>query len=421
MTLTRLQRIIDSFADREVMLVAGACNAIERDCCKNVADRSLAHHLKTMNATAVYDIVTGPNPLAHLADLYVLVNVQYLVWVKEGQAGRFFGEQGQAHVSIALGEARREVSQIADLAMKPESKASLDEKILEWRRNSPEVRFVSMVRLGSLPDTSGRTPLQVLGSLFEVLNPLDESDQKVADAEAMTERMFYFAKRFPQLLSWQAQTSIDEILATPEVGRLVGSAEETSGSLDRISKGVEKFPETVARERTEILAAWDAREGRLDSTVKEVKELAGKTTEALKAGTEFAAQASDLAVSVREFLQEIEKLGESSKPAPPGEASKPFDISQWTVAAGEFTKLARELNATLRESHSLLDSPAWIKRQEEVNRLAQQAVGHAGERGKEWADHVMVRVIEVMVAFFLLLLLYRAVSHRVLLRRGKDA
>jgi hypothetical protein len=427
-TLSNLSRIIDSFADREVVLVAGACDAIERDCCKDAAERSMAHHLKTMNATAVYDIVSDPNPLSHLADLYILVNLQYLVWVKEGQALRFFGEKGMAHASRALEEARREVSRIADMAMKPESRASLDQKIVEWRRSNPDVRFVSMIRLGSLPDPSGRSPLEVLGSLFDVLNPLDESSQKVADAQAMTERVFHFTKRLPPLLLWQTQTAIDEMLATPEVGGLLASVNETSGSLDRVSRAVESVPETVARERKEILAAWDAREAQLNSTAKEVratlseaKELAGNATQTARAGAELASQANDLAMSVRELVKEIEKLGEPSKAAAPSEPAKRFDISEYAVAAGEFTKLAREISVALRESQALLDSPAWIKRQEDVNRLTQQAVGQAGERGKDWVDHVMLRGIEGMVAFFILLLFYRAVSLRVLPRRGKDA
>jgi len=158
------------------------------------------------------------------------------------------------------------------------------------------------------------------------------------------------------------------------------------------------------------------------ATVSEAKELAGKVTETLRAGTDFSSQTNDLVASFLEFVKEIEKSSGTPKaPVPPEERGRPFDIAEWTAAAGEFTKLARELTAALREGHSLLDSPMWMKRQQEVNRLAQEAVGQAGQRGKEWADHVIVRVLGVIVAFFILLLLYRAVSHRVVPRPGKDA
>src|SRR5579863_2383673 len=59
-TLSKLDRMLDGFADREVVIVADACDAIERDSCTNAAQRSLAHRLKTMNATAIYDVVTSP-------------------------------------------------------------------------------------------------------------------------------------------------------------------------------------------------------------------------------------------------------------------------------------------------------------------------------------------------------------------------
>jgi hypothetical protein len=424
--LSRLERILDGFAEREVVLVADACDAIESDACQNATQRSLAHRLKTANATAVYDIVTSPNALGHVVDLYVMVRLQYLVWIQEGQALRIFGEKGKEHASGALETASRDMSRIADLAMKPERRAMLDQKIADWRRQSPEARFVSMVRFGNLPDPSGKSPLEALNSLFDVLNPLDETSQTLEDAKRMAERVFYFSKRLPQLATWQAETALDETVANPEISRLLEGVSRTSMSIDRITKVLETVPQTVAGERKEILAAWDAREGKVNSAVKEVgrtvaetKDLAVKVAEAERAGQDLVVQANELAKSVGEVLREVAKMTESAKTSPSPAPTRPFNLSEYSAAAGEFTKLIREINTTLQEGRALLDSPAWVRRQEEVNRLTQQAVGHAGERGKEWVDHLMLRVVEAMLAFFALLLLYRITAVRLVRpRRG---
>jgi hypothetical protein len=419
--LSKLERYVDNFADREVVIVSEAADAIERDCCTTATQRSLAHRLKTLNAAAIYDIVTSPNPLGHIVDLYVMINLQALVWMDEGLALKLFGERGRAHAAAALEATRREISRIADLAIKPDRKADLDKKILEWRRKNPEARFVSMVRFGNLPDASGMSPLEALGSLFDVLNPLDETAQKVENTEKMAERVFFYAKRLPQMATWQAETALAETMASPEISRLTEGVSQTSGSVERVTKVVEILPQTIATERKEILAAWDAREGKLGSTVKEIhstvseaKDLAGKITEATVAGKSLAAEANELAKTVDLVLKDLAKLNESAKNAPPGEPGKPFNISEYAAAAVEFTQLVREVNLAIRESHTLLESPVWQRRQEDVNQLTQQAVGHAGARGKEWVDHLMLRVGQVLVVFFVLLVLYRAVMHRIL-------
>jgi hypothetical protein len=417
--LSKLERIVDNFADREVVIVSDACDAIERDCCRTASQRSFALRLKTMNATGVYDIVTSPNPLGHIVDLYVMINLQQLVWIEEGLALKFFGQEGRAHAAAALQATSLEISRIADLAVKPKRKADLDKKIREWRRNNPGAQFVSMVRFGSLPDESGMTPLEALGSLFDVLNPLDETAQKVETTEKMAERVFFYSKRLPQLASWQAESALAETMASPEISRLTESVSQTSGSIERVTKVVEILPQTMASERKEILAAWDAREGKLGSTVKEVhatvsdaKDLASKLTEATVAGKGLAAEANDLAKSIDLILKDLAKTSEPAKNAAPSEPGKPFNISEYAAAAVEFTRMVREVNIAIKESHSLLDSPAWQRRQEDVNLLTQQAVGHAGARGKEWVDHLMLRVTEVLVLFFVLLLVFRAIALR---------
>lgn len=410
--MSKVERMLESFADREVVLVSDACDAIERDCCKTAAERSLTRRLKSMNAVAVYDIVTSPNSLSHLVDLYVMINLQYLVWIKEDQALRFFGEKGRAHAASALGEAKEEISKIAEQAMKPENRARLDEKIVKWRQHSPEVKFVSMVRFGSLPDDSGKSPLEALSSLFEVLNPLDETSQTVEDAKKMAERMFYFGKRLPELVSWQTETAIDETLSDAEMGRLLEAISLTSASIDRISKTVETVPAVIAGERKEILAAWDAREAKLDATVKEVR---GTVTEA----KEVAVAANELAKSVELILKEVAKMGEASKNASPGEPSRPFNITEYSAAAVEMTKLAKEIKDTIDASHLLMESPVWQKRQEEINRLTDEAAGHAGRHGKEWVDHLVVRLTELLFVFFGLMLSYRWTSLRLRRRAAR--
>src|SRR5687767_15631214 len=75
--LSKLERIIFNFADRDVTLISDACEAIKREPA-TPEERRRAQHFKLANGTAVYDIVTSPNSLGHLVDLYVMIHLQHL-------------------------------------------------------------------------------------------------------------------------------------------------------------------------------------------------------------------------------------------------------------------------------------------------------------------------------------------------------
>jgi methyl-accepting chemotaxis protein len=385
-----------------------------QDAGRNSAVRSLALRTKSRNALAVYDIVTTPGVLARLIDLYVMVRLHELVWFQEGKARQLFGEKGSQAIQVAYNEVGRELSEIADLAMKAEARESLDRQILEWRKRNPETVLVSTVRFADLPDPTGKSILNPINSLFSVLNPLEEANQTVADTARMADRMFYFTKRFSTLVSWQAESAIEDTLAQPEVSRILGDVDQTSGSIDRISKEIVRLPETVANERKEILAAWDAREGKINSTVREVrstvteaKDFAGNATEAASAGKALAAEVNEVVKSLDQWFKNMDKASEASRNNPPPPPSRPFDITEYTAAATEATKLVGQINQTIKESQNLLGSPAWDRRQEDVSRLASQTLIQAGERGKEWINYLTLRIIGILVAFFVLLYLYR--------------
>src|SRR5688572_29611408 len=110
-SLSKLERIILNFADRDVALVSDACEAIKRETAAP-EERRRAQHFKLANGTAVYDIVTSPNSLGHLVDLYVLIHLQHLVLVDEGNAVRLFGEKGAARLVAVLDQARSEIDHL---------------------------------------------------------------------------------------------------------------------------------------------------------------------------------------------------------------------------------------------------------------------------------------------------------------------
>ena len=404
-SLTKLERIIFNFADRDVTLISDACEAIKRETA-TAEERRRAQHFKLANGTAVYDIVTSPNSLGHLVDLYVMIQLQHLVLVDERNAHRLFGERGAPRLITALDQVRSEIDHLAGLAMKSKRKAHLDKMIRDWRQSNPKVEFVSGIRFGNLPELSGKTILEVIPSFFDVINPMGDTSDSVEATRQLAERAFYFSKRLPRLLHWQTDSALEDMLAKPDLHQALKDVTQTSGSIDRVSKVIERVPDLIAAERKEFLAAWDAREGKAVSTLKEFRAT-------LAEGKELAAQVRGAGQAFELTFDALNRVVGPARERSRAEDSKPFDIAEYTTAAAEIAKMARDANSLVTDGHSLLASPAWTKRQEDVSRLANETLGRAELGTRRAVNHLALRMVQVLIVFFALLVFYRVLVSQI--------
>jgi hypothetical protein len=392
--LAKLERIVFNFADRDVTLVSDVCDAIKREAPTVQVQRS-AQSFKVANGTAVYDIVTSPNSLGHLVDLYVMIHLQHLALVDEGNGDRLFGEKGAAHLTEALGQLRNEIDRLVELTVKSKRKEELNRLVERWRRSNPDIESVSGIRFGHIPELSGKSILEAIPSLFDVVNPMDEASRSVDESRQLAERAFFFSKRLPKLLDWQADSALDDLMTHPEVQQILKDVTQTSGSVDRVRKVLERVPDLVATERKEFLAAWDARQGEAVSTLKELRMTLGE-------GREFAAQVSNAGQSFERTFDALNRIVEPARERSLAEGSKPFDINEYTTAATEIAMMSRAADALMVDGQSLLASPAWGKRQEELKELASATI-----------DHLVWRMTQVLLAFFGLLILYKVLLRRI--------
>jgi hypothetical protein len=397
--LSKLQRVILNLADRDVVLIADACEAIKLEA--ETADvRRQAQQFKLANGTAVYDIVSSPNILGHLIDLYVLIHLQHLVLMGEGKAARSYGEKGAGHLAHALDQARGEIDQLVEICVKNKQRAQLDALIQVWRRSNPGVEEVSGIRLGDLPSLAGKSILSIIPSFFDVLNPLDETSRSVDETRQLAERAFYFSKRMPTLLEWQTDSALESALVKPELHQVLNDVSATRHSVDHVSGLIEHLPDFVASERKEILAAWDARQEEASSTVRDIRS-------ALAEGKEFAVEVRGAGKALEETLEALQRVVEAGGDSRGPAKSKLFDIAEASAAAVEISKMAREAHALVNDGHALLASPAWTKREEAWSRLARDATADAERAGVNVVDHLAWRLLQVLGAVFVLSILRR--------------
>ena len=385
--LSKVERLLDGFAERQVTLIADACDAIKRET-PSPDERRGAHHLKLANGSAVFDLVTQPNPLSRLANLYILVELEHLVWVEEGLAEKKFGDPGRKRLAPAIEESRHGMSSIADLAMKPERRREFDRMIRGWRERNPDVEFVAGISFGALVENGGKSVFESTTSVFDVINPMEDTTQSVERARLLADRAFFYSKRVLKLADWQAEAALENTLALPEVQKILTNLDKLTASVEQVTPTIRDLPDRVAKEREALLAAWDLRSKEILGPVREIRQT-------IIDARELAERTTDAGKAFEKTFRALEDVVGKSEKAPDAPPSRPFDIRDVTAAAVEIRETAREGTGLLVTGRSLIDHVAW-------------------------------RVIELLMVLLGLLVVYRLVVARWIrpgppAGRGKDA
>lgn len=383
-TAAELYKVARATADRYVTVIADAADAIAAGN-PSADERALVKYIRVLTFTSVYDIVTTPDPVEEVIDLAVSAELDYIVWVEEGQALRLFGEERGPRLIRPLTEMRKEIWVLADRFLKPSDRSALEQLIRTWRRANPEVRLVAFVRfrdLAFLP--AGESLFASVQKAFSTNLVLGSISDTAEKSRILGERAFFYSKRLPLLLHWEADALLAQLAAHPEIGRTMEAFVGAKESIARVSATLER------------LAGPEA-EGELRATAKEIQAT--------------LAEGRETAGGVREAIAAAEALVAGFRPVTgtAAPAGKRFDIDDYTAAFTALGKTAEELDAALKEARTLVASPAWSARMADVKRATDAA-----------ADHGAWRAAEVILLFFALLAVYALATTWMRAPGGRD-
>jgi hypothetical protein len=318
-------------------------------------------------AAAVYEIASGPNPVANLLDMVVLVTVTRTLFA--GQPARAsFGEGGML-LSKSFAELEGKIWLVADRVMDEQQEKRLRKFIEDWMAANPDVRDSSSVRLADMSSVPGSksaglgTPSDVLKSMgLDLFGGFDPAVEEVQRSRLLAERAFYFAKRWPRILELQTRLLTLQLAAQPAPTQLLAEVSRVSAAAESVARTAEGLPALVDREREaaiqQFMESLSAQETRARAMLAEMRRT-------LDAGT-GAANAVHGALGSVEAI-----LATAGKPSPPGAPpSRPFDVTEYTRALEQLGRSATELEALLRM----------------VNQDAPRLAGLIGDAGKEATD-----------------------------------
>jgi hypothetical protein len=396
------QRLL-RFADQLIAATTSSVDKLRRG--TNAISPAEALSLKILFATEVSSIASGANIYANLLDMTVFVTVARLSVENHWQPD-VYGDSAQQLLDLCR-HFETQIWSHASVLLNPEQQAELHEAILAWRQAHPTPETVMGVRalgLASEVARAKRAASKDTGVFYwlrlDPLADLSPATREVAQTRLFAERALYVAQVMPTLLRWQTELLTLNAMAAPEVRELITNTTHLAASVDRFSLVAEQLPEHFSAEREEFLSALQSHEQGLAALAAEVRQ-------ALTAGTQMSTSLNTTLTTFDAIIRRF-GVGEPAQGLPDTNAL-PFNIQDYARAAGQFTLLARELNALLTDTTNLLDSPALQQRAQDLEMVARRVKDDA----RSVLNHAFLLGVALVMFSLAAALVYRWLGIRI--------
>ena len=362
----------------------------------------------------MYDIVTNADPFTQLLDLTLVVTLQSQKWIDEDVAEEWFGDRAQFLIDASQ-KAREDIWKIAGRVMKPEQLEVLDYLIWDWRHRNPNVQVVSFVRFDDFASSRGKSVVADVKSGTGLLAPVTDALKSVDEVRLLTERAFYYGKRAPFLMNWQAEVAVDNILGNNQIEGMTDSVASVTRSVDRITAITERIPDEIAKEHTRVVndvqrlhPMMMAGLSNYRGAVAETTGLVGSVQEAAQTADTLLQTLQGTSVTLNGTMESVDRIFMApGRKDPKPKDEKPFDINSYTASALALASALKEANQLLSNTGDMLGGSKLDQPIKQVNAIATERVEHARVTGTKIIDIAFWRGAALILLFFVLLTLYK--------------
>jgi hypothetical protein len=335
----KCQRYADGYAG-QVLETVGSMKRRTSD--PDAFNRLLSWQISQLNAA--YTIATGPSPILCQLDFVVLATLSRMV--VQDTPGALTG--GSASPALAMyRELEQEAWANVATTLTPAQLEELRGLITTWRAKNPKVVLVGFVHFAEFAQSAGGSPeaRRKPGSLFGLigLDPLADLDPAVRQIEQsrlLAERVIFYVQRVPYLLDLQTERVVSQATQSPQVERANASLERASRAMADYARIGDDLPDAFAREREAMIRQIS---GELLAQQVELRGVLAELQTTLAAGSDTAAAVDAAAKSLDRLAARFPRREPGNETA----AGRPFDITEYSAAAQEFRKTARELTQLL--------------------------------------------------------------------------
>ncbi|CAG7856906.1 hypothetical protein MCAMS1_01567 [biofilm metagenome] len=385
--LTELDQATYSYSDRFVTIISDAADrAVKANPSKEAKKEAL--RLKLHNSSSVYAIASGPNPLGQLLDLATVATLNKIQMVDEGRAKQIFGDNHNI-IETAFYAVHDDIWGVARRFLQPSEISSIQRVIAQWRKNNPNVTMLAYVRFDDFARANAglKQNSPEIGGLFDEINKVN---QTVETAQQFGERTFFYFQRYPRLLQWQTERTVEGVMDNAGLQQLQNSVQTMAKAANIFAQEIQKLKDREAAIQKHLET--------VSIIVDQVHKLMPNTQAVVQDSQKLMIAAKDTSIALGDTLKVVDTVSakfKSDKPEPPG--AKPFDINEYQRTAEEVTKVVGEVNVLMNN----LQGEDLGKRTTELQKLVDAEI-----------DHLTWRIVQLVILLFVLALVYRFISMR---------
>jgi hypothetical protein len=360
--------------------------------------------LRISYTTTLLALATGPNALANLLDMVVLIARSRMMveayWLPE-----VYGESARPFLETCR-EAETQLWQLAAPLLTTAQQEELRQTIHtlhQQDRNSqtflPTQALNFVTEIGKVSQRKRSEPSSVFSLLMlDPLSGLDPATRELAETRLFAERALFIAHRMPNLLRWEMELFTLKAMEIPQLQQLLTNSTQLAAAAERFSQAATQLPTLLTTEREQLMAALKAQESGLSSLTKEVQLM--------------LATGSQMADAANGALKTFQEVSARFNAGPPDPNTPPFRINDYTAAAAQIQAAATELVALLQALDGLAGSSHLAQVSSQFSVLTQ----YVQSSGREVVDYAFQRGL-LLVILCCGVVLITALVYRILAAR----
>jgi methyl-accepting chemotaxis protein len=384
-------------------------------------------------------------PLAALLDAWTLT-LQMQDYLRQRAAE--FPAAIQEVVHEATAACIEEIEKVALRVVRQQRFEGVREQVYAFARENPMAGGYSKATPKALSESRVEIPAlkAILGlplAPFRAVQGIDSTAQAVHEFNKVAIRFADAAEDLPEMLNSHLQLTLLDIAENDVTASAVRSAERVSESTERFADSAERFAATAdalpGRLRTEtqgLIEELGAKQEELratiqqvesatksvDTAVQRVRETAPELASAIEKVATAGQNLTETANAIRGMVEYFQSLssktqaasgsGGASQTAAADSGGRPFDVREYDSAAQSIATAAREMQVLSERLRGLLEDRALQDRVSDLDQRLSANIDRAAQRAEAVASSVMFKGGGLLVAAFVLAIIYRFVTGR---------
>jgi hypothetical protein len=336
---------------------------------------------------------------------------RFRMYLEEGEGISLFGD---AH-EIALNGSKRleaEIQRIGVIFLKEDVFEAARKNVTEFAHNNPIKGTFSNVIVYATEVQKGQpnpfvSVLKIPMTPFRAIEGVDRTASAIHQFSNTAERFSDIVAEMPESSRWQLQLLLFDLEETNMTKSFLNSLAQVSESSARLEQSVQKLPEQLREQLTKFIEDVDKKQAALQQTLQQAEKTSLAVSDTLEKLDKTAGSIDVVVKDVNDTVQAWntaakttgQVVQELNKNKPSQKEASSFNIRDYRDTAEQTSQAANDVKALLADIDDLLES----------------------RRYDSMLNGLLLRAAGLVVLIFVLAVLYRIISVRLTVAKGRKA